>query len=525
MGFHSLRSNIWAPLSNLVNVLPVIMVARRNAKRALSGLWLWSLSVLVSLDMMIIVRFDRSQRVEDQRGLRRGLSSLAVARGTLPITTGEAAPCIQVQTPITLGLMPHELLVLSHADDQRRLQEHEVQLQLLEREVGEAQQSQTDLVGQEEIQQLREKKEEQEEQIQTLEKIFSDIESEIQGSDDRLTLAQQIRQLVESEARLAREVDEHEKKEVAFRETLSEADVIMSSIEQGYHSRVSELEESRRMLEARLQVQEAAQERLQQALRGKPDAGQISQLLESLTNLEKVELGLREKISSLERSERELGVRLLAEQKTINNLKEELKEQEEVAVRAMEQEVEVSRLEAEVQRLREFEFRHGELAQSEEFLRGRVEELEGAEQTLRDNMAVVGQAAALRERRLEERLARMSEELEQQSSSVTSFEDACIVLRGEEEGLRQEIVALRGEIEEGCKREAKSAEAEEELRSELVKARATLERTNSQLAQLDSDNCTLRVRVSQGEEEVRKKAFLIMWNNLLSRRLSLILKY
>ena len=229
-----------------------------------------------------------------------------------------------MQTPITLGLISHELLVLSHADDQRRLQEHEVQLQLLEREVGEAQQSQTDLVGQEEIQQLREKKKEQEEQIQTLEKIFSDIESEIQGSDDRLTLAQQIRQLVESEARLAREVDEHEKKEVAFRETLSEADVIMSSIEQGYHSRVSELEESRRMLEARLQVQEAAQERLQQALRGKPDAGQISQLLESLTNLEKVELGLREKISSLERSERELGVRLLAEQKTINNLKRNL---------------------------------------------------------------------------------------------------------------------------------------------------------------------------------------------------------
>ena len=88
---------------------------------------------------------------------------------------------------------------------------------------------------------------------------------------------------------------------------------------------------------------------------------------------------------------------------------------------------------------------------------------------------------------------------------MTSFEDACIVLRGEEEGLRQEIVALRGEIEEGCKREAKSAEAEEELRSELVKARATLERTNSQLAQLDSDNCTLRVRVSQGEEEVKGK--------------------
>ena len=405
---------------------------------------------------------------------------------------------------LTLILMPHEPLVLSHADDQRRLQEHEVQLELLEREVGEAQQGRKDLGGDEEIQRLKEKKEEQEEKVQRLEKIFCDIESEIQGSsEDRSSLADQIRQLVESEARLAREVDEHEKKEVAFRETLSEADVIMSSIEQGYHSRVSELEESRRMLEVRLQLQETAQERLQQALRGKPDAGQVSQLLESLTNLEKADLGLREKISSLERSERELGVRLLAEQKTISNLKEELKEQEEVALRAMEQEAEVVRLETEVQRLREFEFRHGELAQSEEFLRGRVEELEGAEQTLRDNMAMVGQAAVLRERRLEERLVRMSEELEQQSSNVTSYEDACIVLRGEEGGLRQEILVLRGEIEEGSRREARSAEAEEELRSELAKARATLERTNNQLAELDADNCTLRERVSQGEEEVR----------------------
>ena len=355
---------------------------------------------------------------------------------------------------------------------------------------------------------MKEKKEEQEEQIQKLEKLLADVESELQGNmEDRSTLAEQVRQLVESEGRLAREVEEHSKKEVAFRETLSEADVIMSSIEQGYHSRVNELEESRRMLEARLQVQETAQERLQQALRGKPDAGQISQLLESLNNLEKAELGLREKISSLESSERELGVRLLAEQKRVSNLKEELKEQEDVALRANQQEAEVVRLESEVQRLREFEFRHGELAQSEEFLRGRVEELEGAEQTLRDNVVVVGQAAALRERRLEERLARMSEELEQQNSSMTSYEDACIVLRGEEGGLRQEILVLRGEVEEGGRREAKLAEVEEEMRSELNKARVTLERTNKQLAELDADNCSLRERVSQGEEEVRNTLY------------------
>merc|ERR1719239_1217906 len=231
-----------------------------------------------------------------------------VSETMISVGCGEGCQAWRLQAELSRLQQERLLLAYSHADDQRRLQEHEVQLELLEREVGEAQQGRKNLGGEEEIQRLKEKKEEQEEHIQRMEKIFSDIESEIQGSsEDRSSLADQIRQLVESEARLGREVDEHEKKEVAFRETLSEADVIMSSIERGYHSRVSELEESRRMLEARLQVQETAQERLQQALRCKPDAGQVSKLLESLTNLEKVELGLREKISSLERSERELG--------------------------------------------------------------------------------------------------------------------------------------------------------------------------------------------------------------------------
>merc|ERR1719270_3250388 len=87
---------------------------------------------------------------------------------------------------------------------------------------------------------------------------------------------------------------------------------------------------------------------------------------------------------------------------------------------------------------------------------------------------------------------------------MTSYEDACTVLRGEEGGLRQEILLLRVEAEEGGRREAKLAEVEEELRSELNKARTTLERTNKQLAELDADNCSLRERVSQGEEEVEK---------------------
>ena len=401
------------------------------------------------------------------------------------------------------------LLACSHADDQERLQQHEAQLELLEREVHEARKAWTreqailEMQQKDEVRQLREASQEIEGKARRMKELVEGVEQELNGQHGD-SVVEKVRQLVENEARLAQEVEEHEKKELAFRETLSEADVIMSSIEQGYHSRVTELEETRRQLEDRLAVLEEAEGRLQQALRGKLDAGQVSHLLERLGQLEKTELCLKEKVTFFEKTQRQVGLRLADEQKLVADLREELKEREELVVRIAEQEVEVNRLECEVQRLREVEFRHGELAQSEEFLRGRVEELEGVEQSLRDTMATVAQAAAMRERRLEDRLARMSEELEQQSSDVTSYEDACYVMRGEEGGLRQEIQTLHSEAEEARRREAAMVEAEEELRGELAKARGTVERINSQLAELDRHNCEMRGQLALREEEVAK---------------------
>merc|ERR1719427_727053 len=75
-------------------------------------------------------------------------------------------------------------------------------------------------------------------------------------------------------------------------------------------------------------------------------------------------------------------------------------------------------------------------------------------------------------------------------------------MRGEEGGLRVEIVRLRRELEEASKRETKLAESEEEMRAELAKARGTVERTNNQLAELDKINCELRNRAEIGQEDV-----------------------
>ena len=343
-------------------------------------------------------------------------------------------------------------------------------------------------------------------------KLLAEVEGELTGTEGG-SLVERIQHLLESEARLAREVEEHEKKELAFRETLSEADVIMSSIEQGYHSRVSELEEVRLRLEEQLAVQGQAEERLRQALREKPEAGQVSKLLDCLGEAESTEQSLKEKIYYLEKNNSDICLRLQAELKAGNDMREQLKDQEDVLARLAHQEAQLHRMEAEMQQKQELEFRHSELAQSEEFLRGRVEELEGVEHALRDNMASVVQTATLRERRLEDHLARISEELEQQSSNVTSYEDACGALRGEEGGLRMEVARLQYKVEEAGRREADLAEAEDEVRAELVKARGTVERINKQLSELDGHNCELEGRAASAEEDLentRKKLALAL---------------
>merc|ERR1719471_2490619 len=92
---------------------------------------------------------------------------------------GEGCQSWRLQAELSRLQQEKLLLAYSHADDQRRLHEHEVQLQLLEREVGEAQQ---DLGSKKEISKLKEEKEEQEEQIQKLKKLLADIESELQGN-------------------------------------------------------------------------------------------------------------------------------------------------------------------------------------------------------------------------------------------------------------------------------------------------------------------------------------------------------
>lgn len=153
------------------------------------------------------------------------------------------------------------------------------------------------------------------------------------ASEEGAFFVLEVRWVVESEARLEREVEEHGRKELVFREILSEAEVIVSSIEQGYHSRVTELDEARRVLEDHLAVGLQAEARLEAALRVRPGAGQVSHLLERLAGLGLSELGRKERLGGLEWTERELE----EEHQVVAKLREEAREREAPVVGAEEQ--------------------------------------------------------------------------------------------------------------------------------------------------------------------------------------------
>merc|ERR1719495_1312335 len=93
--------------------------------------------------------------------------------------SGEGCQAWRLQAELSRLQQERLLLAYSHADDQRRLHEHEVQLQLLEREVGDAQ---LDLGSNKEISKMKEREKEQEKQIQKLEKLLTDVENELQGN-------------------------------------------------------------------------------------------------------------------------------------------------------------------------------------------------------------------------------------------------------------------------------------------------------------------------------------------------------
>jgi len=339
------------------------------------------------------------------------------------------------------------------------------------------------------------------------------IETELEcvhanGEQDNLG---KIKFLIDNESKLTKEITEHEKKEYAFRETLAEADVIMANIEYNYTTKVKDLEEENNRLQQRISYHTETEQRLKQSLKtsGKNDSQSYGELLERLMETEKAELAMKEKVYYLEKSERELNLKLLEEQKMTSDLKNEIKDQEDLMAQMECMDSENKRLNQNMNRLKEIEFKFQEIQQSEDFLHGRVEELEQTENSLRETISVIEQSSIVKEKKMQDQINRLREEIQHQNHSASNYEDAYDRLRGQDDSLKMEIDNLKEKVTELTselnQKSTQYQETEASLRSELNKARQNLQQTNNQLTEIDTINCQLRSNLSHAEHQVQEK--------------------
>ena len=76
--------------------------------------------------------------------------------------------------------------------------------------------------------------------IDNLQRVVGEIEQELENVDciiGEAGIVGKIRYLVDNESRYSEVADKHEEKESAFRETLAEAEIIMTNIENNYKTK------------------------------------------------------------------------------------------------------------------------------------------------------------------------------------------------------------------------------------------------------------------------------------------------
>ncbi|XP_045138183.1 microtubule-associated protein futsch-like isoform X5 [Portunus trituberculatus] len=326
-------------------------------------------------------------------------------------------------------------------------------------------------------------------------------------------IVEKIRQLVKSETGLRQRIYDLEKKECAYRETIGEADKIMSSHVTSYKQQIEELQAKASQQTAKIQQMEASEERLRTTLRTNnrtSDGARISDLLDRLIETENSELKLKERVWNLEKSEKELQIKLMEGEKKNQVLRGELRDQEELVHRMMTLETENNALSAELSQAHDSTRKMSEVQQNESYLRGRVEELEVTENMLRETLQQADQILAQRERKLRDQVSSLQEEIQ-------SYKVQLEAAASKEHGARESELSYRKQLEE---LRTRLAEAERDLmesssetishetqhRSEVTKLRNQLKLCNSQLLELDRLNCELRDRVMAAELEGQRLA-------------------
>lgn len=229
--------------------------------------------------------------------------------------------------------------------------------------------------------------------------------------------------------------------EDAFRETIAEADSLLSKMESEHQETIKCLEDEKRSLGEQVRLLEQSQGYLKNQLAKLTDdtehKDQIADLAERLLSAERRELDVKEKLHALQKLEQEMELQL-QEQKRINeDLKQELKDQDEMIQTSMAYKQESIKLSMDNTRLKE----------TESFLNGRVEELEQEANHLKANLTSVDKKIWDRERKWQEKLDTLEDEL---ASCSVSNEDAKMQhsLKIEVEGLKCKSSQLQTALDE-----------------------------------------------------------------------------
>ena len=310
--------------------------------------------------------------------------------------------------------------------------------------------------------------------IDNLQRVVREIEQELENVDciiGETGIVGKVRYLVDNESRFSEVADKHEERESAFRETLAEAEIIMTNIENNYKSKVAELEEENLHLQNKLSYSCDNFEFIRQHIQSSSASDQSRALVDKLFEKEKSEMTLMDKIFKLEQTINELSQKARDKEILKNELNDSMKDQEEIMTQIHSLTSENKELMEELGRRKKLDFKLQEAQQTEEFLRGRVEELEATEMSMAQSLSEAEQRSRSKEKKMREEINRLRDEISVACLGGSRVLGDCENLSLGDETLKMECDAVKEKLrnmtchlEEKCKQ---FHDTETSLRSEV----------------------------------------------------------
>merc|ERR1711862_1075771 len=140
--------------------------------------------------------------------------------------------------------------------------------------------------------------------------LWSNSNNNTEELDCKDEIIKKVRMLLNNELTLKKQVNDLEKKETAYTKTIQEADSIMARVEYSYQERIKELEQEKHDLKEKIWSLETNLSTQKTLNDQKTEMKTISELIEKLTQVEKSEAQMKDKVKSLENYSEEMKIKL-----------------------------------------------------------------------------------------------------------------------------------------------------------------------------------------------------------------------